>query len=51
MGRQRNNPQTREKEDSPEKKLNKVEGSNVSDMKFKVMIISMLKEIRTLGGT
>ena len=45
MGRQRNNPQMKEKEDSPEKELNEIEASNVSDIEFKVMVIRMLKEL------
>ena len=45
MGRQRNNPQMKEKEDSPEKELNETEASNVSDIEFKVMVIRMLKEL------
>ena len=45
MGRQRNNPQPKEKEESPEKILSKIKASNLSDMEFKVMVIRILKEL------
>lgn len=34
----------KEKEETPEKELNKMEASNLSDIEFKVMVIKMLKE-------
>ena len=45
MGRQRKNLQIKEKEESPEKELNETEASNLSDIKFKVMGLRMLKEL------
>ena len=44
-GRQRNNLQTKEKEESPEKELNDVEASKLSVTDFKVMVIGILKEL------
>ena len=35
MRRQRNNPQSKGKEESPEKELNEIEASNLLDIKFK----------------
>ena len=55
MGRQRNHPQTKEKEGSPEKELNEIEARNLSDIEFKVMVVLMLKDLvrttRNLMGT
>ena len=45
MGRQRNNPRMKDKEESPEKQLNEIGGSNFLDIEFKVMVIKMLKEL------
>ena len=45
MGRQRNNPRSKVNEESPDKKLNEIEASNLSDVKFKIMVIMMLKEL------
>ena len=45
MGIQRNNHQMREKEESPENVLSEIETSNFSDIKFKVMVINLLKEL------
>ena len=39
MGRQRNNPQMKEKKETPEKGLNKIGASNLSDIEFKIMVI------------
>lgn len=39
----------KEKEDSPEEVLNDMEASTFSDIEFKVMLIRMLKQIRTTG--
>ena len=33
------------KEESPEKKLNETEASNLSDIEFKIMAIKILKEL------
>ena len=44
MERQRNNVQTKEKEESPEKELNEIEASKSIDTEFKVMAMRMLKE-------
>ena len=46
MGRQRNNLQMKEEEESPEKELNEIEVSKLSDIEFKVMVIRMFKEFR-----
>ena len=45
MGRKRNNPQSERKEESPERLLNKIEATKLSDIKFKIMVIRMLKEL------
>ena len=45
MGRQRNNPQMKEKKETPEKGLNKNGASNLSDIQFTVMVIRMFKEL------
>ena len=39
------NPQLKEKEESPEKVLNEIEASKLSDTEFKIMVIRMLKEL------
>ena len=44
MGRQRNNPHSKGKGESPEKELNEIETSNLSDIELKIMVIRMLKE-------
>ena len=44
MRRQRN-PQSKGKEESPERVLSETEASNLSDIEFKVIIIRMLKEL------
>ena len=46
MGRQRNRPQVKEKENSPEEELNEMEASNLSDMEFKVMIKRMFNSMK-----
>ena len=43
MGRQRNRPQMKEQENSPEKELDEMEVSNLSDRDFIVIIIRILK--------
>ena len=45
MGRQRNMHQMKEREKSPEKEINEVEASNLPDIEFKKIVISMLKEL------
>ena len=46
MGKQRNMPQIKEQEKSPEKELNEMEESKLPDTEFKTMVIRMLKELR-----
>ena len=45
MRRQRNMAQIREQIKAPEKELNKMKISNLSDAEFKTLVISMLKEL------
>ena len=45
MRRQRNRAQMKEQNKTPEKELNKIEISNLSDGKFKTLVIRMLKEL------
>ena len=45
MTRQRNMAQMREQNKTPEKQLNKMEISNLSDAEFKTLVIRMLKEL------
>ena len=45
MRRQRNMAQMKEHIKAPEKKLNKMEISNLSDAEFKTLFIRMLKEL------
>ena len=45
MRRQRNMAQMKEQIKTPEKKLNKMEISNLSDTEFKTTVIRMLKEL------
>ena len=45
IGRERNNPQSKGKEESPEGVLNEIKANNVSDVEFKIMIIRMFKEL------
>ena len=45
MRRQRNMAQMKEQIKIPEKELNKMEKSNLSDAKFKTLVIRMLKEL------
>ena len=45
MRRQRNMTQMKEWDKTPEKGLNKMEISNLSDAVFKTLVISMLKEL------
>ena len=45
MRKQRNMAQMKEQIKTPEKELNKMEISNLSDAEFKISIIRMLKEL------
>ena len=45
MGRQRNNLQSKGKDKSPERMLNEMEKSKLSDPDFKIMVIMILKEL------
>ena len=45
MGRQRNNPQIKGKEEASERMLNEIEASLLSDIEFKVMVIRKLNEL------
>ena len=45
MRRQRNMTQMKEQIKTPEKELNEMEISNLSDVEFKTLVIRMLKEI------
>ena len=45
MGRQRNNLQSKEKEESPERVLNVIAGCKISDIELKTMIIRKLNEL------
>ena len=46
MERQRDNLQSKEKEESPESVLNEIEASKLSDIEFKIMIIRSLVRSR-----
>ena len=45
MRRQINMAQMKEQIKTPEKELNKMEISNLSDVEFKILVIRMLKEL------
>ena len=45
MGRQRNNPQMKGKEEASERMLNEIETSQVSDIEFKAIVIRKLNEL------
>ncbi|KAK1346698.1 hypothetical protein QTO34_000558 [Cnephaeus nilssonii] len=45
MGRQKSNPQRKEKEKSPEKELNEFEASSLSEIEFRVMVIRMFIQL------
>ena len=45
MRRQRDRDQMKEQIKIPEKELNKMETSNLSDTEFKTLVIRMLKEL------
>ena len=44
MGRQRNNPQVKGKEEDSERMLNEIKASQLSDIEFKAMAIRKLSE-------
>ena len=46
LERKTSRPQMKEQEKSPEKELNEMEASYLSDMKFKVMIIKILNSMK-----
>ena len=46
MGSQKNRPQMKKQESFPEEELHKMKASNLSDIKFKVMIISILNSMK-----
>ena len=48
MGRQRNNPQMKGKEEASERMLNEIEASQLSDTEFKAMVIRKLTELSEL---
>ena len=51
MRRQRNMTQTKEQKKTPEKELNEMEISNLSDAEFKTLVVRMLKELsKDLGN-
>ena len=45
MGRQRNNPQVKGKEEASERILNEIEASQLLDTEFKAMVIRKLTEL------
>ena len=51
MGKQRNRPQMKEEENSPEEELDEMETSNLSGREFKLMIIRILKSMKKDIGT
>ena len=46
MGRQRNRPQMKEQENSPEEELDEMEASNLSNREFRSMIIRILNSMK-----
>ena len=46
MGRQRNNPQMKGKEEASERMINEIEATQLSDTEFKAMVIRKLTELR-----
>ena len=45
MGRQRNNPQSKGKEESPERVISEIESSKLSDFELKIKVMRMLNEL------
>ena len=50
MRRQRNMAQMKEQIKTPEKDLNKMEISNLSDAEFKTLVVRMLKKLSDLSS-
>ena len=48
MGRQRNNPQMKGKDEASERMLTEIEASQLSDTEFKAMVIRKLTELMKL---
>ena len=48
MGIQRNNLQTKGREESSERALNVIEANQLSDIEFKAMVIMKLNELSTI---
>ena len=46
MARQRNRPQVKEQDGSLEEELDEMEASNLSDRKFRIMIIRVLNNMK-----
>lgn len=44
MGKQRNRPQMKQQEESPEKDLNEMEASNFSETEYNMMVLMLNKE-------
>ena len=51
MGRQRNKPQMKGKEEASERMLNEIQVRKLSDIEFKAMVIRKLNELRELPKT
>ena len=49
MRRQRNMAKMKEQNKTPEKELNKIEITNLSDTEFKTLVIRILKELIEYG--
>ena len=49
MGRQRNVAQMKEQNKNPEKELNEIEVTNLSDAGLKILVTRMLKELTEYG--
>ena len=45
MRRQKNNPQSKGKEEFPGRVLNEIEASTLSDIEFKIMVIRIIEEL------
>ena len=46
MGIEKNRPQMKEQDNSPEEELSEIEASNLSDIELEVMIIRMLNSMK-----
>ena len=49
MERQRNNPQLKGKEESPERMLNEIEASKLSDIEFKIRMLNFIRMLKELS--